>query len=259
MARPPADPFAKPFAWSYSKLKNYETCPKRHYHVDLMRDIREEMSEEVLWGNRLHDALAKAIGTDDNALRDRRDQITQAPLPPEFQHYAPWAQRFRKAREANARVYTELSLAITRQFQPCPWFDPAAWYRAKVDAMLVTQDTKHAFAADWKTGKRKEDSPQLMMTALTVFAHYPQVEAIRTEFVWLKEWNGLDDKASMERVMERVSFRRADMVEMWNSIALRAARLETAFANRHYPEKPSGICRSWCPVVQCPSHGGSRR
>ena len=41
----------KPFAWSYSRLKNFEVCPKRHFHVDIAKDFREEEGESLVWGN----------------------------------------------------------------------------------------------------------------------------------------------------------------------------------------------------------------
>ena len=52
----------KPFSWSWSKLKNFRTCPKRHYHVDIAKDFKEDDSEDLLWGNEVHEALAKRIG-----------------------------------------------------------------------------------------------------------------------------------------------------------------------------------------------------
>jgi spore coat polysaccharide biosynthesis protein SpsF (cytidylyltransferase family) len=44
----------KPFAWSYSKLKNYEVCPKRHWHVDVKKDFKEAESEALKQGNLVH-------------------------------------------------------------------------------------------------------------------------------------------------------------------------------------------------------------
>ena len=35
----------KAFSWSYTKLKNYETCPKRHFHYDVRKDIKEPEGE----------------------------------------------------------------------------------------------------------------------------------------------------------------------------------------------------------------------
>jgi ATP-dependent helicase/DNAse subunit B len=80
------DPFAKPFAWSYSRLKSYETCPYKHLRIDIMRDVKEPESDDLKWGNRLHDAMARAIGTDDNDSRPPRDRIVETPLAPELAH-----------------------------------------------------------------------------------------------------------------------------------------------------------------------------
>lgn len=253
----PEQVFAKPFAWSYSQLKNFKSCPKRHYHVDKIRDVFDPPGDAVLWGNELHDALAKAIGTDDNEFRAPRERIIEAPLPDTMATYQPWVTRFRKARESGAQVNAEMSLAITRDFKKCSWFDPAAWFRTKVDVSTFVNEGQFGYAGDWKTGRRLADSPQLVLTGIAMFAHYPALEAIRTEFIWLKEWNGLGDRESMDRVSDRISFRRADMPSMWNGVAQDAAILERAFMARDYPAKPTGLCRSYCPVISC-EHNGKR-
>ena len=41
-------------AWSYSALKNFETCAKRYYHYNVAKDVREPESEQLLAGNQLH-------------------------------------------------------------------------------------------------------------------------------------------------------------------------------------------------------------
>jgi hypothetical protein len=246
-----ADPFAKGFTWSYSRLKNFETCPKRHYHIDMKRDVYEEPSEAVLWGNALHDALAHAIGTDDNHLRHPRDKIDLKPLPPDYARFQPWVARLHAARGGGGKVYVEQGLAVTRDFKPTGWFDHNVWFRAKVDAIVLTADERVAAGFDWKTGKRVEDSPQLMMAAITIMAHYPKVEAVRTEFVWLKE---MRDDAPFD-CTDRVSFRRGDMAAMWNGLAPRVSLLERAYEERSYPARPSGLCRRWCPVSTCEHHG----
>ena len=245
------DPFAKPFAWSFSKLKNFETCPRRHWHCDMKRDITEEMSDAVLWGNKLHDALASAIGTDDNHLRERRDRIEQRPLAAEYARYQPWVSKLLAARAAGAKVYVEQGLAITRGFKPCWWFDREAWFRAKIDVKVVTADGRMAAAYDWKTGARKMESVQLLLSALAVMLHEPAIEAVRTEFVWFKEMKDTDPFDCIDRV----SFRRNEMSAAWNSVAPRVKLIEQAFADRHYPAKPSGLCRRWCPVTTCEHNG----
>lgn len=248
---PVVDPFARSFAWSYSKLKNFEVCPKRHYHCDLKRDIVEEPSDAVLWGNKLHDALANAIGTDDNHLRHPRERVKQASLAPEYVRYQPWVAKLLAARAQGAKVCVEQGLAITRDFKPTGWFDSNVWFRAKVDATVITSDGRMAAGFDWKTGRRTEDSPQLMMAAIALMAHNPTIEAVRTEFVWLKE---MRDDAPFD-CTDRVSFWRKDMAAQWNGIAIRVAGLERAYVERDYPPRPGGLCRRWCPVSSCPHHG----
>ena len=66
--------------WSYSRLKNYETCPKRHWHYDIFKDVKEPESDQLKDGFFVHDVLAKRIA---NAT----------PLPPQVIEYEPWAVR----------------------------------------------------------------------------------------------------------------------------------------------------------------------
>jgi hypothetical protein len=54
-------PTKKPFAWSYSKLKNFEACAKRHWHVDLAKDWKEPYSEELKHGDIVHKILEQRV------------------------------------------------------------------------------------------------------------------------------------------------------------------------------------------------------
>ena len=71
----------KPFAWSYSKLKNFEVCPKRHYNVDVIKAFKEEEGEALQWGNAVHKALADRCGP------------RASPLPHTMKGYEKWAAR----------------------------------------------------------------------------------------------------------------------------------------------------------------------
>lgn len=219
-------PAGKPFAWSYSKLKNFETCPKRHWHVDIAKDVVEEESEQLKYGNMLHDAMAKRIGS-------------KTPLPATFAEFEPWAAKLDNFR---GTMLVEQKLAIQKDFSPCTFFDKAAWFRGIADVLGIAGPV--ALCMDWKTGKIVEDSVQLALTAQCVFAHYPEVQAVRTEFIWLK------DEATT-----RADFRREDMVGLWASLQPRVQMLEEAHKTTTYMAKPGPFCRRWCPVSQCPHHG----
>ncbi len=227
-------PKPKAFSWSYSKLKNFESCPKRHFHADLKKDFKDELGEELLRGNEIHDALAKRISKG-------------TPLPAAFAPYEKWVERIvTDAGNPNISILVEQKLAITENFEPCEFFGSNAWFRAVVDvAKLVGHpDGDIALVGDWKTGKILEDSVQLGLAAQCVFAHYPSVVKIRTEFIWLK-----DDCTTKE------IFSRADMADLWSALWPRVEALKAAHDNADYPATPNHLCRKWCPVTICAHHG----
>ena len=60
-------------------MKNFETCPKRHYEIDLTKSVSEPQGEQLQWGNYVHDCMAKRCGPERTAL------------PPNGALYEPWA------------------------------------------------------------------------------------------------------------------------------------------------------------------------
>lgn len=219
----------KAFAWSYSKLKNFESCPKRHFHVDLQKDFREEESEQLAYGNALHKALALAV-------------TGEAPLPDHFKTNQKWVDKITSPSNADTVIVTEQQFAITKDFGPTTWFGHDAWYRGIADVIKKTGPV--ALAVDWKTGKILEDGTQLALMAACIFAHVPDIQAIRTEFVWIKE-----------DATTRADFKRGDMPAVWASVLPRVRHLSNAAESMNYPPKPGSLCRKWCPVSACPHHG----
>ena len=216
----------KPFAWSYSKLKNYESCPKRYYNVDVAKVVKEEESEQLQFGNALHKALAEAISG-------------KAPLPKPFAGYQQWVDKVTKV---EGDILVEQQLAITKDLTATKWFGNDAWYRGIADVIKVVGPV--AVVLDWKTGKILEDGVQLALMAQCVFAHHPEIQKIRTEFVWLKE-----------DATTRADFAREDMANVWAGLLPRVRTLEDAHAAANFPPKPGYLCRKWCPVDSCAHHG----
>lgn len=217
----------KSFAWSYSKLKNFESCPKRSWHLDIAKDVKDEESEHIAYGNAVHKALAARIG----------DERTALPEP--FKGLEKWAERVLKS---DGKIYVEQQLAITSDFGQTTWFGSDAWYRGIADVIKIVGPV--ALAMDWKTGKVLEDGVQLALMAQCVFAHFPEVQKIRTEFIWLKE-----------DATTRADFTREDMVKVWAGVLPRVKMLEEAHKMTTFPPKPGNLCRKWCPVTQCPHQG----
>ena len=166
----PVEKKVKPFSWSYSKIKNYRTCPFRYKKIDVDKTYKEDFSgPDLAWGNHVHKAF------------ERRISMGQ-PFPADLAIYEDAALRLL---QAPGKIMVEQQLAITKDLTPCAWFADDAWFRAIADFLAVAG--KVALAIDYKTGKILEDSQQLALLAETIFAHYPEVEAVRTEFWWLKD------------------------------------------------------------------------
>lgn len=219
----------KPFTWSYSKLKNFEVCPLKHNEVDNLKRFKEGESEFLQWGDEVHKSASAYVSK-------------KTPLPIGMPVLQSWLDKL--ATVAYDKVLVEQKLAITKDFQPCGYFDKGVWFRTIIDWLGITGPV--ALALDWKTGKLLEDPQQLALSAAVCFAHIPSLHRIRTEFIWLKEGPG---------VSTREDFSRGSMVEMWRSIWPRIEALEHAYNTGEYPAKPGGLCKRWCPVTSCEHNG----
>jgi hypothetical protein len=219
----------KEWSWSYSKLKNYDVCPKRHYEVDVLKNYDDKVGPDgkenkyLAEGNEAHDALAKACSG-------------KAPLPEKFKHYQIWVDR---VRSGPGKLLVEQKYAITRDFRPTTYFARDVWYRGIGD--VVRLDGPVALVLDWKTGKILEDSVQLMLMAQCLFSHYPELRRVRSEFVWLKE-----DCTTPE------VFDRQEVADQWIELLPRVSTLESASKSLTFPPKPGPFCKKSCPVDSCP-------
>jgi hypothetical protein len=220
----------KEFAWSYSKIKNFESCPTRHLHIDVLKDVKEERSESLDWGDRLHEAAAKRLGPQHVPLPDSMKEIL-----------SPWITRVERGAEGG-KLLTEQKYAMTRDMRPTGYFSNDVWLRGIADVLILKPPV--ALSLDWKSGKIIEDSVQLALVGALLFAHYPDVDKIRSTFVWLKE--GCETNVYMVR---------DDLASLWMGLLPRVTALELAAVNNDYPPKPSGLCKRYCPVESCRYHG----
>lgn len=218
----------RPFAWSFSRLRGYQSCAKRFYHVNVLKDFAEEESDALSWGNQVHAAI--------------RARITKnTPLPLGMGQWENLCiDTLRRAK--GGKVYTEQKLGMNREFGPSGFFDTSVWLRTVLDLLVIKNNV--ALIIDWKTGRKDEESVQLGLFAAVVFAHQPQVLACRSEYHWL----GGGEPT-------RKDFRRGGMNEFWSGVLPDVTQLEQAFNTTTFPARPSGLCRKWCPVRSCPHYG----
>lgn len=220
-----------PFTWTFSKLDNFETCARKYNAYSVARTVKDDSTENIDWGNEVHDALRDAI----KGVK---------PLPDHMKPYQIWVDR---VLAGPGDLLVENKYALDQMLSPCPYRAPVVWYRGIVDVARI--DGPVGLAMDWKTGKRKEGSIQLGLMALCLFQHYPALRVVRTEYVWLQENPNYPD-ATTTKV-----FLRADMQTLVAEILPRVQKLHWAHEKGIWEPKPGGLCISYCKEITCPFHG----
>ncbi len=205
--------------WSYTALTAFETCPKRYYLTRVAKTVADPMGEAAKWGDWVHKQL--------QAYAESR-----TPLPPTLTKLAPLVD---KVTGQNGTLVVERKMAITERLTETTWFGKDAWCRGIVDLGVI--GTRHAFLLDWKTGARKPDNPQLALFAALAMAIHGDLQEVTTAYVWLKDGK-LDPKV----------FTRQQLVDIWRDFLPRVERMRAAFEENKWPERPSGLCRNYCPV-----------
>lgn len=223
----------KPFSWSYSALKNFETCERRHYEIDRAKRWKEDSSDALLWGNSFHEAMAARIGPKKKPL-----PITMA----KYEEFALVAEKYGAAGE----IHVENKIAFDRAFRATEYFDNSTWFRGVIDLIIRIGDL--AIMWDWKTGKVLDDPQQLGLFATCVFSRYPEIQRCQTSYIWI------GNDATSDAL-----FTRADLPRIWADIMPRVKRMEEAYYSVSYSANPSGLCKKYCPVASCEYYGvGSR-
>lgn len=205
--------------WSYSALTAFETCPRRFELTRVSKKVFEPQTEATIWGNKVHKALELyAKGTQ--------------PLPPDMKKYGRYVK---KIMSYEGKRVVEERVALDKNLRPTKWMAKDVWVRGIIDIGVV--GSERAYLLDWKTGKRKPDSDQLMLFAALAFAMYPWIDSVVTGFIWLKE-----DK------FDKQLFTRDQLPKIWSEFLPRLSRVARAYDEGKWTPKPSGLCRNWCPV-----------
>lgn len=212
------------FPWSFSHIRNFETCPHRYEQIDLLKKFKEDDSPHLKEGFYVHDKMARAINYGE-------------PLPPTvpYQHWIDYALK------GSGKVVAEQKLAITRGFTKCEYFDKIkkVWLRTVADVLRV--DGRWCHIIDWKTGKVKPEPEQLLLIATCALAHHSGIHDITAELVWL----GDNTKTTIECTVD-------DIVKFWGDTMFdKVKALQEARNTGYFPKKRSGLCRKHCPVTSC--------
>ena len=147
-------------AWSYSSIKTFAQCPKKYFHLKVVKDVKDEPGPEADYGTAVHLAAEEFI-------RDGK------PIPAKFSYMKPIVESLAKF---PGEKHTELRLGVAKTddgFEPCGFFAKDVWYRGIVDLLII--DGNKGWMVDYKTGKNAKyaDMKQLDLMAGALFVAYP--------------------------------------------------------------------------------------
>jgi CRISPR/Cas system-associated exonuclease Cas4 (RecB family) len=216
--------------WSFSKIKAFEQCPKQFYHMKVAREYPETETEALLYGSAFHSAAEEYI-------RDGK------PLPECFEYAAAALDSLNSK---PGRKLCEYKFGLTADLEPCGFSDGPVWFRGIAD--LIILDGTLAWVIDYKTGKssRYADAGQLELMALAIFKHFPEVDKVNAGLLFV-----------IAKDLLKSSYSRDDMQSLWAKWLGNYSMMEQAFSNNVWNPRPSGLCKQYCPVVEC-VHNGRR-
>lgn len=217
-----------PMPWSFTSLADHKNCPRAFYEKRVIKSVKDESTEALVWGNQVHKAFELHVGED-------------KPLPDSLERHSGYL--FGLKHRGDVR-FVERKVALNRKVQPCGFFDKDVWWRGVLDYHAIQGCV--AQIVDYKTGKRKPNWAQLHLFAIWIFANYPKVSTVSMEFYW----------TSLE-LTDKELVHRKDVPALWAGVMPDLKRYAQSFKDDLWPENPSGLC-AWCPVKHC-QHWKPRR
>ena len=222
------------FSWSYSRLRDYLSCPRKYHEVTVQKRFSEPATKEQATGDNLHAAMKRRV---EQAM----------PLPTAFKDLSDWGDEAAKIIHPFQVTVCEKEVALTRDLKVTGYFDGNVWFRAKLDWLTIYPKSKTediGRVIDYKTGKPSDDIIQLAIYAQTVFSMFPKVIAVRAEY-W---WTQIKDKT-------HDIFLREDMAQLWEELTPSLQSMEQAHKDNNFPPKRNGLCKAHCPVWTCEFNG----
>jgi hypothetical protein len=216
--------------WSYSSLSLFKQCPRKYHRLRVVKDIKEDEAEHLIYGNAVHKA-AEEYG---------RDGV---PIPAKFLYIKQYVDTLI---DSPGDKYYEHKMGLTRELEPCGFMERHVWWRGIADFLAV--DGKEAVLVDYKTGKsaRYADTAQLELLALAIFAHFPHVEIVRAGLLFV-----------VSKEFIEIELNRNHQHELWKKWIKDTDRLDGCFESDTWNPSPNFTCRNYCPVLDCEHNGRS--
>lgn len=216
------------YTWSYSSISLFQQCPRKYYRLRVKKDIVEPPAVHLDYGKEVHKAAEDYVCNDKS-------------LDPRYAFIKPTLDALKSL---PGMKLCEYEMGLTKEFQPCGFFDKEVWFRGIADLLILDGD--HAHLVDYKTGKSSQyaDTKQLELLALLVFKHFPHIKTIKAGLVFVVA-EDLVKAAFSDDVQEQA----------WSKWLPEIQRLEKALETDVWNARPNFTCRKFCPVLDCEHNG----
>ena len=108
-------------AWSFSSIKAFDQCPKKYYHLKVVKDYEEPTSHAMTYGTEFHTAAEHYLDGTDSTL-DPRFSFAQEMLD--------------TLNGMKGEKLCEYRMGLTANLEPCEFFSPDVWWRGVADLTL---------------------------------------------------------------------------------------------------------------------------
>ena len=218
-------------AWSFSSMKTFLTCPKQYYHLRVVKDYTSPPTAATMYGSEFHKACEDYV----------RDGIEPEQR---FAHVKPVLDALKAIK---GERLCEHKMSLNTDLQPCEFFAKDCFVRGIADLLILKRERGIAYCIDYKTGKssRYADAGQLELMALMVFTLFPEIKEVRGKLLFV-----------VPREVVEAVYHRKNRKDMWAGWLAKYNQLTVAHEKGAWNPRPSGLCKNYCPVTECPHNGG---
>lgn len=207
-------------SWSYSKLLDFEQCPRRvkMKHIDR---VPEEKAPAAERGTQIHQMA-------EDYVRGKGKS-----LPTELMKFVDEFEVLRRDFKLGL-VSLEGEWGFDKDWMPADY--KTAWLRMKGDAIHLSNKTS-AVVIDYKTGRsfgnEIKHGEQVQLYAIATFIRYPNLQNITVE-LWYLDQDELTKK----------EYTRAQALRYVQPFDKRGNKLTSA---KDFPANPNQFTCKWCP------------
>lgn len=240
----PIHPDRRVMPLSFSRLQVFEQCPARFDYQYVTKRVQDQQNAAAAYGDRVHKTL-EALGKAAKAGNAPQVHATAA-TDEEKQTLRTWGPIVDSIMAKPGEKLFEHQMAVNHNLEPVDWFAKDVWLRSIADVLVVDGDV--AYVLDYKSGKVKDNPTQLQLFAAMTMWHYPQVQRVKTAYIWL-----------MHNEVTNAHYERRFLGALWRALEPRFAKVQDTIDLGVFPTKPSPLC-PWCPASSlCPDVWVPRR